>query len=547
MTQSADPVLNVDRNIDASPQSSRWYASSIMSRVLVAGFILILFAALYGRIMGYGLRRDELMFVPPAELLGYWSLYSDFFYNHVPNSAWFYRGVYLIFGGEGLLASARFGQFCAWLLLASGIGWATWRISGSGLLAMFFVVALVVNETLQTQAGMAASNNLLPLPFVAWGLGLFIVETLRDRPRVLWLLVSGLCLSIAAGLKVSAAVFIPPIAIAAFLLPWHMPFSERQRSVVVPLLIGGLIGAIPLFWYLGADPSGFFAHVQKFHTGPHIAFWQANAASEPGLAMGLGGKIQLAYATWFGGAALIGLVVLFYLAVLGGTRSRQDRSGLGHILLVLVALGATALFSFVPTPGFSQYYIQPLIAVPLLAALIYRLVPQEKRVQVAPLCIAGLALLFLLGAPRLAPGLLNLAKPDSFTSARLAKGGASLREVVAESERPDGPVATLMPLYPLEAHLPVYAELSTGPFAYRIAPYTDPDLAQHYVMANEDQLLALFDSNPPSAFLLGYDSALEAPLLRYAETNGYAAVQKEGLDNRYGQGVIYSKRAGAVE
>ncbi len=541
MTQSADP------DFGASTETAPRFGDTVLACVLVAGILVVLFAALYGRIMGYGLRRDELMFVPPAELLGSWSLYSDFFYNHVPNSAWYYRGFYLIFGGEGLLASARFGQFIAWLLLASGVGWAIWRISGSGVLALFFVVALVVNETLQTQAGMAASNNLLPLPFVIWGLGIFIVETLRDHPRFLLLVLSGLLLSIAAGIKVSAAMFIPPIAVAAFLLPWHMRFSERVRTVVVPVLIGGLVGAIPLFWYLGADPAGFLAHVMQFHTGPHIAYWQANAASEPGLAMGMGGKVLLAYTTWFSGAALIGLMVLFYLAVLSGVNAVRDRSGLGQILLVLVLLGVTALFSFVPTPGFPQYYIQPLITLPLLAALIYRLVPQDKRAQLVPLCAAGFALLFLLGAPRLAPGLLNLANPDGFTTTRIANGGQALSEAVAESDRPDGPVATLMPLYPLEAHLPVYPELATGPFAYRIAPYTDPDLAQQYVMVGEEDLQALFDSNPPAAFLLGYDSALEAPLLRYAETNGYAAVQKEGLDNRYGQGVIYSRHAGVAE
>ena len=543
MTHSVDTGLSVDPEIHAAMRSG----GSLLMRVATIGVLVVLFAALYGRIMGYGLRRDELMFVPPAELLGYWSLYSDFFYNHVPNSAWYYRGFYLLFGGEGLLASARFGQFCAWLLLASGIGWATWRISGSHLLAVFFVVTLVVNETLQAQAGMAASNNLLPLPFAVWGLGLFIVQTLKDRPGFLWLVLSGLCLSVAAGMKVSAAMFIPPVAIAAFLLPWHLPFAARLRVVVLPVLIGGLIGGIPLFWYLTSEPSDFLAHILKFHTGPHVAYWQANAASEPGLAMGIGGKVLLAYATWFGGAALVGLMAVFFVAALAGANAVRLGHGTGQIILVLALLGITALFSFVPTPGFPQYYIQPLIAVPLLGALVYRVVPAEKRTAIAPLCAAGFALMVLLGAPRLAPGLLNLAKPDSFTAARIEKGAKALQDVVADSAIPDGPVATLMPLYPLEAHLPVYAELATGPFAYRIAPYTDPELAQHYVMAGADDLTALFDSNPPSAFLLGYDSTLEAPLLRYAQTNGYAAVPKDGLDNRYGKGVIYSKRAGVAD
>lgn len=65
-------------------------------------------------------------------------------------------------------------------------------------------------------------------------------------------------------------------------------------------------------------------------------------------------------------------------------------------------------------------------------------------------------------------------------------------------------------------------------------------------MAGAEDLAAIFDSNPPSAFLLGYDSALEEPLLRYAETNGYAPAEISELDNRYGQGVVYLKRKEAA-
>ncbi|WP_170444744.1 hypothetical protein [Ruegeria arenilitoris] len=514
--------------------------------LLFGGLLAVMLAALFGRIMSFGLRRDELMFVAPAELLGQWRLYQDFFYNHVPDSAWYFRGLYLITGQEGLLGSARLGVFLGWIALIGGTGWVTWRLSGSALLAAFFIMVLMVDGTLLAQAGMAASNNLLPLPFVVWGVGGFLLETQRDHPRPVVFVLIGVCLSIAAGMKVSAVVFIPPVAIATFLMPGHMAFAERVRRVTLPMLAGGLLGALPLFWYMAVDPAVFIAHVLKFHTGPHVAYWQANAASEPDLALGLGGKVQLAYSVWLGGAALVCLFVVAYLTVLvrsGG----MLLSELGAVLLVLVLIAVTAAFSFVPSPGFPQYYIQPLVMIPLLGALVFRKVGPEQRSQVAPVLAAGFALLAVLGAPRLVPGLAALSDPSGFTTTRVAQGAEALKAALAESAHPDGPVATIMPIYPLEAQLPVYLELSTGPFAYRIAPYTEPDLAAKYVMADAAGLQAVFDSNPPSAFLLGYDPALEQPLLRYAETNGYQPVEISGLGNRYGQGVVYLKPSGATE
>ena len=44
-----------------------------LAALAIAG-LLLLGAALYGRIMGFDLRRDEWMFVPPAATLGDWPL-----------------------------------------------------------------------------------------------------------------------------------------------------------------------------------------------------------------------------------------------------------------------------------------------------------------------------------------------------------------------------------------------------------------------------------------------------------------------------------------
>lgn len=505
--------------------------------------LAVLLAAVYGRLMGYGLRRDEMMFVPPARLLDDLTLYQDIFYNHVPYSAWYFRGFDLIFGAGGLLFSARMGIFAAWLMLAGVTSWLTLRLSGSTRLSLFSAIAVLTCHPLMNEPGMAASNNLLQLPFALAGLGFFLIELNERRLRTTRLFASGLCLSIAAGMKVSAVAFIPPVAIAAFLLPAALPFKLRVRRVALPILIGGLVGALPLFILLLSDPQLFLAHIVKFHTGPHVAYWEVNRLTEPGLALGLGAKAQLAYGIWLEGVPLIiGFVILCFgwMAFTGpAAQHSADQHAIGPVLVTLGALLTTAMMSFLPTPGFSQYYIAPLVVLPILAALMFARVPWTKHDYTRPVLAAASLLCVLTALPWLAPDLRTTLGVSTSTPQRMHTGGRALAATMTEQGIVNGKVATFLPIYPLEAGLDVYPELATGQFAYRIAEHTDPDLAKHYVMAGADQIASVFDREPPAAFLLGYEPTLEAPLLNYAKAHGYREISVDGLNNRYGEGRVF--------
>ncbi|WP_298969406.1 hypothetical protein [uncultured Roseobacter sp.] len=523
-----------------------------LSRMLIKGAVafcgIMLLAGIYGRLMNYGLRRDEMMFVPPAAFLPGWDLYQDFFYNHVPNSAWYFKGVNLFFGEAGLLFAARFGVFLGWLALVGSVFWVTLRISKNRLFAFFCAVAMLTADPLLGEAGMAASNNLLPLPFAVLGLGLFIMETLKQQVNARLLFCAGVCLSIAAGMKISAVIFIPPVAIAAFLLPLHMGLADRFKRVVFPLLVGGLIGALPLFWYLISDTELFLAHVIGFHLGPHIAYWDANAYTEPNLAMGLGGKLLLAYGGWLAGVPLIMGVVATYLVWVAlrdkSTGHVREEGYFGQLLVCFGAICLAILMSFSPTPGFPQYYVLPLVCLPIFCAVVFRRISPDSQRAIVPLLGASMLVMMVLAAPRLGAGVLALTQPDKLTVSRISTDAQRLNQIIVQDHGLTGPVATFLPIYPLEADLPVYAEFASGQFAYRIVPYTAPELAAHYTMVGEDGLDALFAQTPPAAFLLGYAEALEGPMLRYAQANGYQLLEAERFENRYGPGQLYIRTRG---
>jgi len=105
-----------------------------------------------------------------------------------------------------------------------------------------------------------------------------------------------------------------------------------------------------------------------------------------------------------------------------------------------------------------------------------------------------------------------------------------------------GKVATLSPIYPLEGGLDVYPEFATGQFAYRTAPFTSPALLGYYRTVSPDTVEAFLKADPPAALLLGFEPELEAPMLRFANENGYVADPDPVVKDRYGVGTLYLRR-----
>jgi hypothetical protein len=510
---------------------------------LATGLITLLLVAIFGRIMSFGLSRDEMLYVTPAALLSDMSLYTDMFYNHAPYSAWLFRTFHLLSGEGYLLFSARLAVFVGWLLLTVAMIWLVWSISRSWPLAVACLVAFLTNDVLLSGAGLYGSNNFLPMPFVLLGLGLFVRGVLDENPHPVTMASAGICLSIAVGIKISAIAFIPPVALGAFLLPWNMPFGRRFAQVVLPLAVGGLIGALPMIVLFISDPAVLLAHLVGFHTGPHVAYWDANQASEPGLAISLKGKVVLAVAAWFSGSSLL----LVFLGVFFGVLAYSDRlpstakidPSIGPTVVILGALVLSAGMSFIPTPGFPQYYVPPLICLPLLCALLYRKLNPTGHHGVAAAMSTALIIMLVLGAPRLGQGLAALGALPSSTVFKTDNAGATLRGLLAERGLEDEKVATLMPIYPVEADLPVYPEFATGQFAYRIVPFTEPDLLAHYRAVGPDQIEDFLTKDPPGSLLLGFEPELERPFLQFALSHGYSRISDIGIADRYGTGVLF--------
>lgn len=506
---------------------------------------VFLFCALFLRIMNFEMRKDEQLYVPPVSLLDGHDIYSDFFYNHLPGSAWLFHGIGKLAGTDHLLLSGRIGVFLAWLFFAGAIAGISYALTRSALASWCITLLGLANQLFILQTGMAATNNFLPLPFSFLGLGLFLLAVRNSDVRSFQVALAGVSLSLAVCFKANAISFIPPVAIAAFLLPRSLDLKQRLVRVVAPLAAGGLAGAIPVLVHLLSNPGLFLAHVIGYHTGPHLAYWKTPGADGEDAVLSLGEKLLLAHDIWLSAGVAIGLCVLLAM-LLTRLHAPQDDSWREHdfsTALSMVLFGAlvcSIALSFVPTPSFPQYFAPPLICLPLGLALVFSALGHKARQYMQVTLVAAAVVVLAVIAPYLAQFLGRAANPDRWTVMQVHDAGVTIAQRMAQAGV-EGKVATLSPVYPLEGGLDVYLEFATGPFAYRTADITAPELAAFYRMTSPTKVEALFDRDPPAALLLGFDEALERPMLAYAQRHGYRPAPDLGIKDRYGVPILYLK------
>lgn len=521
-----------------------------MSRLLAVPVtvFLVLLLLIFSRLMNFELRKDEQLYAAPARLLSDYKLYSDFFYNHTPGSAWLFHWVMNGIGTDHLLFAARLGVFAGWMVFGVCLIAITFRLTRSPAMATLAVLLIMTNEALLNQTGMTATNNLLPLVATYVGLGLFVLGLSNRQFRLLMILASGIIISMAAVFKANAIVFVPVVVAAAFLLPRDVTLRERLKQVVAPLAVGGILGSIPILYYLAVDPNKFIAHVISFHTGPHLAYWLAHSGGDEDMvAMSAGSKALLAYGMWFNNANLLFMFAAIFLSacLLQTTplKTLIHRVSWGRIFVVLACVIAALVMGFVPTPGFPQYFTQPLACTPLLLALLYAELDAVERQRAQPGIVAISLVMALAGLPQLIQYAPRLVSPSSWTVERVHGAGLKISQQLANAGV-SGKIATLAPIYPLEGGLSVYPVFATGQFAYRTAEFTDNNLRKYYRSTSPTEVPAFLAADPPAGILVGFEARLEAPLVKFAEQNGYRRIENLGISDRYGEAVLYISPAG---
>lgn len=489
-------------------------------------FVMLIFVAgLFARIMTYPLQHDEQFYVPAAILFSFDRLYRDFGFSHLPNLPFLLSGVFAVAGGYYVLVG-RLVIFLSWLLAIGALVLIGRRHARSDMVAVVLVALLVANPALLDATGMAVTNNFIATPFALFGLLAFIEATTGPAPSRGLAALAGFLLAVAIGFKANYAILLPPVAIAAILVPPSLPMRARLMRIALPLLAGGIVGGAPTLYFLAQDPSGFIAHVVRFHRGPQLGYWGTNPDPLDPKAIGLSAKALMAQRSWFSATNLIMLLALAFYAALGLRRGklRAFDWALHWPIPLLASIAAlAALVSFLPTPAFPQYFT---IAIPfalMLIAFLHGSLDAGERSVAQPFLIAALALAALIGTPILLSTAPRIAQVARWTGFQVHRDAVRMAKI-ARAEDQRGSMATLSPIYALEGKLKIYPALAMGPFVYRASAWIPLEDRRHYTSLTSPATVgSMLENTPPSAILTGQEGALDAPLSAFAAAHGYIA------------------------
>lgn len=507
----------------------------------IGGMMLALFA----RIMAYPLRHDEQFYLPAGKYVTDWHLYEQVNFTHLPNLPWLLGGLFDVFAVDQTVLVGRLVIFAAWLLSAFAV-FKIARLVGNGMVVSAVLIGLVVlNPLFLGPTGMTVTNNFIPVPFALLGLMFMLQSCLREVPSVALSFAAGVCFSLSIGFKANFAVLIPPVVIAALLVPTHLSFADRLKRVTIPLGVGAVIAGLPTLFYFAGNPESFIAHAVSFHGTAHTDYWAANQQYEGKVTMGLAGKLLLAQNTWFSAANMLIFVLAatFLLAAFwkhDETSADAENKPLWPLLLVGSTMAIAAALSFLPTPSFPQYYAPPVVFALVLAALAHGRLSEATKASLAPLLAVAGAFAIAGGGPMLAKDLPSLAKPSSWTGASVHRAASDIGDLIEQNGASDAPMLTLAPIYAIESGNPVYEKLLLGPFIYRAMDYVQAEDRPYFSnVESPESLIETLDANPPRAILTGLEPHLDIPLEEWALANGYRPTEVRLGDKRKNAGTLY--------
>jgi hypothetical protein len=194
------------------------------------------------------------------------------------------------------------------------------------------------------------------------------------------------------------------------------------------------------------------------------------------------------------------------------------------LMLFLIAI-PTAL---APTPSFPQYFIMPISFLFLLIIFLQesKSLPETSISKTAFYNKRTLITLVLVSviynSPSFGESIYYLLDRSNWSGLYVHDDSLNIRNtLLLNGINTNQKIATLSPLYIIESNLPIYPELSTGPFTYRIGDLLSYEEQKHLVVTSPNSIWDLLDEDKPSAIYVGFEGNLEASLIDYAVSRGY--------------------------
>jgi hypothetical protein len=511
--------------------------TKLLTRCLLGLAILIAATAALADVMR-SFDHNEHMYISASVLVSQGRvLYEDFAYLQMPYLPLLYSAVYKTLGITSYyLLAAKVVSFLFLATSALILFLLARSVTRDATLSLGVAALFLLNTTI-LRAGIEASNYIMPVAFSIAAFYVFHLSVSTPGARPLPAALAGLLLALAIGAKLTyASTVVPFLAVSLWLALKKDRSADTGRSaarVLVPFLTGLAIGLLPALFYLASDPGSFFFDNLGFHN--LTSQWRRETGCKGPIS--LGGKIKYAYIMY----RKPDNVILMLGVVFGLVRPRRRLAAGGRMVARMAASAAVAALLVVvgaatalaPTPSFPQYYAMPVSLLFLLLVYLYRSHTPERW----GLCRAAMTILVLVTAIYRIPPMLDsiqiMGTKAGWRGVRVHDLSVRLRQALIDhGVGVDDKIATLSPVVCIEAGLPIYAELCTGPFLYRVGDLLTPQQRQRFVGTSPGSIAGLFQADPPGAVLVGSEGDLDKPLIEYATANDYKMVKIAGLTGK---------------
>ena len=455
---------------------------------------------------------DEELYVTAAYLAQHMRLYADFLYSQPPIYPLILSKLLMLFSSVSPFLVARL--LSAALAIGSVVvffGLAA-RLSKSVQFA-FILASLFASAPLMLLAYGSARNDIMPIFFGLCGVWFALRGLDAERKQTgsyLALFFAGFCMALAVGAKVTAA-FIPLSAIVYIFL--------RAKLRLLPLILGGAVGALPIVYYAAIAFDKFLYSNVTMHLTIFRDYYIDNGEAE---ILTWPYRVRIMVRTWAGEPALV--VAALFIAFVAFTAWRRgpllhmiEKYLLADRIFIILLMVAAIPFVFLPSLTDKQY-LQPAVPYVLLSCaalypLAQRIVERRQMLFFANLAVAVLALQagrFVVEAVRLNRSLWTVTQVHDLS-------------VLIARHVKEGPVATLYPALVLDAGSRIYPQFATGVFFFRSGDHLAPERVLELNGISPRTLPLVLSVKPPDA-VFTTSLAVDVPLLNWARHHCYVEV-----------------------
>lgn len=496
-----DIIYKIDRN-------------PLVTGLVCAGFLVFY---LFLNAMTLPLDHNEHMYVTAGHLMKSNELYRDFAFLQMPYLPILYDAVFRVFQVDHLLLASRlcslfFAIACCvamWLIIYK----ETKNYAVSHLSTLIFGLSYFIQDI-----SVEAANYMMPMCATLFAVLLYqdILENPELRLPKMYCL--GLILALAAGTKLYYSAFFIPFLGCSAVYPLREDFSRKLIYQTAPLVVGFTVGLIPVIHYVSNYPEAFWFNNITYHF--LNLQWRG---FDPGLNIGYRIdsflKVFLDYPS---NLAFAGIVILIALNCLKASDSRKRIGYLDQPVTTLsfMLLIVGICVAITPLPIFMYYFAAAFPFAVIFGCCLLKRAPiscwssfDKALVSVGILVMIGSA------SVTFSQRFGTFTRFGSWTPIQVHSVAHKIRSELG-SQFGVGKMATLSPLYAVEAKLPIYPQFSTGPFVFRIGTLLSTHELDVVKGVSSQTLDRLFTKEPPAAIIVGNEPTIEASLEAHGKNNG---------------------------